>query len=97
MSLYFLVLSLLLPVTLNVASFFVQCLSQVRCKEVKRANAVGGGFSMDDGAFQDSSSVCYSIEIKDAILPPWTTYGVCTAMGSGGKSFEARYAYVFLC
>eukprot|EP00268_Persea_americana_P035913 TRINITY_DN35405_c0_g1_i3.p1 TRINITY_DN35405_c0_g1~~TRINITY_DN35405_c0_g1_i3.p1 ORF type:complete len:640 (-),score=130.23 TRINITY_DN35405_c0_g1_i3:400-2319(-) len=68
------------------------CVPEVRCKEVKRANAVGGGFSMDDGAFQDSSSVCYSIEIKDAILPPWTTYGVCTAMGSGGKSFEASFS-----
>ncbi|RWR80347.1 protein downstream neighbor of Son [Cinnamomum micranthum f. kanehirae] len=67
------------------------CVPEVRCKEVKRANAVGG-FSMDDGAFQDSSSVCYSIEIKDAILPPWTTYGVCTAMGSGGKSFEASFS-----
>lgn len=61
---------------------------------MKRANTVGG-FSIGDGAFQDSSSVCYSIDIKDAILPPWTTYGVCTAMGSDGKSFEARYVYPF--
>lgn len=41
------------------------------------------------------SSVCYSIEIKDAYIPPWIISTVCDAMSSQGSSFEARYGKCF--
>lgn len=34
----------------------------------------------------------YTVEIKDAYLPPWITSSVCDALRSNGdSSFEARY------
>lgn len=38
-----------------------------------------------------SAGLCYSIEIKDAYLPPWIICSMCAVMGSEGRSFEARY------
>ncbi|XP_077242997.1 downstream neighbor of Son [Tasmannia lanceolata] len=68
------------------------CVPEVICREVNRANVVLPTPRGDGEALQDSSGICYSIEIKDAILPPWTICGVCAAMGSDGRSFEASFA-----
>ncbi|KAK1288706.1 hypothetical protein QJS10_CPB19g01274 [Acorus calamus] len=73
------------------------CVPEVRCKEVKRADLVlpaSSESSMDCGEpFPESpvSGICYSIEIKDNIIPPWTISGVCAAMGSEGRTFEANF------
>ncbi|KAK1287438.1 hypothetical protein QJS10_CPB19g01246 [Acorus calamus] len=70
---------------------------KVRCKEVKRADLVlpaSSESSMDCGEhFPESpvSGICYSIEIKNNIIPPWTISGVCAAMGSKGRTFEANF------
>ncbi|XP_058105723.1 uncharacterized protein LOC131249153 [Magnolia sinica] len=73
------------PVPFENASLHVP---EVRCKEVKRANAVLHPLG---ASHMESTGVCYSVEIKDAILPPWTICGVCAAMGSEGRSFEASF------
>ncbi|CAA7392089.1 unnamed protein product [Spirodela intermedia] len=33
----------------------------------------------------------YSIEIKDAVLPPWVVSGLCAAMGARGSSFQSSF------
>ncbi|KAK1257527.1 hypothetical protein QJS04_geneDACA023802 [Acorus gramineus] len=72
-------------------------MGQVRCKEVKRADLVlpaSSESSMDCGEpFPELpvSGICYSIEIKDNIIPPWTISGVCAAMGFEGRTFEANF------
>lgn len=38
-----------------------------------------------------STGICYSIEIRDAYLPPWVICGICNAMRSNGGDFQARY------
>ncbi|KAL6005106.1 hypothetical protein ACLOJK_005667 [Asimina triloba] len=68
----------------------------VRCKEVKRADTVlvssRGSDVVNGGGFQDSSaSICYCVEIKDTLIPPWTVCGVSAAIGSEGKSFDASF------
>ncbi|KAM7499997.1 hypothetical protein LguiA_024411 [Lonicera macranthoides] len=68
---------------------------EVRCKEVKRADhmsfPVKEPSKMAETNKGSLSSVCYSIEIKDAYLPPWIISTVCDAMGSQGSSFEASF------
>lgn len=71
---------------------------EVRCKEMKRADVVpssSGSGSETEGsvgsAGLSSSGICYSIEIKDTLLPPWVVSGLCAAMGSDGRSFEASF------
>ncbi|GMP98465.1 hypothetical protein CsSME_00046341 [Camellia sinensis var. sinensis] len=64
---------------------------EVRCKEVRRADNISfplKEFNMKDES--SSSGFCYSIEIKDAYLPPWVISSFCEAMCSEGMSFEAR-------
>ena len=38
-----------------------------------------------------TEGLCYSIEIKDSILPPWVISSICLLMSSEGRKFEARY------
>ncbi|OVA02371.1 Donson [Macleaya cordata] len=68
---------------------------EVKCKELKTVDAVASslkGSSLEDGSNEDSAAgVCYSIEIKDTVLPPWTVCGLCAAMGMDGRSFEASF------
>ena len=52
---------------------------------------------MQDEPHQGSSAgFFYSIEIKDAYLPPWVICSLCEAMSSQGISFEARYEILAL-
>lgn len=59
--------------------------------------AVPKGCTSKDGdsASPSSVGVSYSLEISDAYIPPWAVSSVCAviAMGSKGKSFEARYNF----
>lgn len=68
---------------------------QVRCKQVRKVDHVSSqlkDYSMNSEAMRSSSSsICYSIEIKDAYIPPWIISGVCDAMCSKGGDFQARY------
>lgn len=64
--------------------------------EMRRAEHIAasynGSIGKDGESAQGSSEgLLCSIEIKDAILPPWIICGMCALMGSEGKSFEARY------
>lgn len=63
--------------------------------ELKRADHIAAppkGSTKDGECVQSSSAgLCYTIEIKDAYLPPWIICSVCAVMGSEGRSFEARY------
>ncbi|XP_010263111.1 PREDICTED: protein downstream neighbor of Son [Nelumbo nucifera] len=70
------------------------CSPEVRCREMKRVDTVScRGSNMEEGNFcQDSrTGFCYSIEVKDTFLPPWIISGICAAMGSEGRSFEASF------
>lgn len=68
---------------------------EVRCKEVRKADNFPfpqKEFTSKDETYQASSAgFCYSIEIKDAYLPPWIICSLCEAMGSEGMSFEASF------
>ena len=44
-----------------------------------------------ESAQGSSDSLCCSIEIKDAFLPPWIICSACALLGSEGRNFEARY------
>jgi len=48
----------------------------------------------EDSLGSSGTAICYSIEIKDTILPPWTVSGLCAAMSSDGRSFESRYVEI---
>lgn len=46
----------------------------------------------DRGFTEKSSySLCSSVEIKDAYIPPWVISSICAVLGSEERSFEARY------
>lgn len=37
------------------------------------------------------TGICYSLEIKDTVIPPWIVSGLCLAMSSDFRSFESTY------
>lgn len=80
------------PVPFQSASLFAP---EVKCRELKTVDAVVSclsGSSLEDVTAEGSvAGVCYSIEIKDTIIPPWTISGLCAAMGADGRSFGASF------
>ncbi|KAJ8513878.1 hypothetical protein OPV22_004312 [Ensete ventricosum] len=82
------------PVPFLNASFHVP---EVRCKEIRKADMVipssRGSDTEDLETISGSSArgLCYSIEIKDTVLPPWIVCGICAAMSSDGRSFESIF------
>ncbi|CAN6467981.1 unnamed protein product [Victoria cruziana] len=73
---------------LNASSHF----PQVKCKQVKRADTIHCMGSSHARIVGDPScSICYSIEIRDAILPPWVICRICKVMGLDGRTFEASF------
>ncbi|GAV63900.1 hypothetical protein CFOL_v3_07418 [Cephalotus follicularis] len=68
---------------------------EVRCMEMKRVDHTAAfpneSTKKDGESMQGSSGLCYSIEIKDAYLPPWIIYSICAVMGSEERSFEASF------
>ncbi|XP_047961431.1 uncharacterized protein LOC125206186 [Salvia hispanica] len=60
------------------------CASEVR-RVVKDSN-------MYSEAMRSSSpGICYSIEIRDAYIPPWVISGVCDTLRSNGGDFQASF------
>jgi len=53
-----------------------------------------GGFDTEQGsAFASTTgNICYSMEVKDAVLPPWVVSGLCAAMSLDATSFDLTYA-----
>ncbi|PVH63240.1 hypothetical protein PAHAL_3G503100 [Panicum hallii] len=87
------------PVLYSPQPFQNGCLHipEVKCREMRRADMgllSSGGFDAEPGsAFASTSgNICYSMEIKDPILPPWVVSGVCTAMSSDARSFDLTIA-----
>lgn len=79
------------PVLFRNASISVP---EVKCKEMKRVSSLSRGSDMEDNgeSSKDSSpGICYIIEIKDTILPPWIVSAVCASMGSEQRGFEASF------
>lgn len=80
------------PVPFQSASLFAP---EVKCRELKTVDAVVSclsGSSLEDVTAEGSvAGVCYSIEIKDTIIPPWTISGLCASMGADGRSFGASF------
>ncbi|XP_049936093.1 uncharacterized protein LOC116262062 isoform X2 [Nymphaea colorata] len=66
---------------------------QVRCKQVRRADTIHctTGTSHVGIEGDPSSSICYSIEIRDSVLPPWVICRICKVMGLDDKTFEASF------
>ncbi|KAM3271578.1 hypothetical protein ACQJBY_042025 [Aegilops geniculata] len=76
---------------------------EVICREMRKAdNGLASSSVFDDGgepglAASDpplvaGGSMCYSMEIKDAVLPPWVVSGVCAAMTSDTDCFDLTIA-----
>ncbi|KAI3968847.1 hypothetical protein MKX01_028997 [Papaver californicum] len=80
------------PVQFQSASLFAP---EVKCRELKTVDAVVSCLSessLEDVTAEGSASgICYSIEIKDTIIPPWTISGLCAAMGADGMSFGVSF------
>ncbi|KAF8762977.1 hypothetical protein HU200_008824 [Digitaria exilis] len=70
---------------------------EVKCREMRRADMgllSSGGFDTEPGSAFASTvgNICYSMEIKDVVLPPWVVSGVCAAMSSDTRSFDLTIA-----
>ncbi|XP_044946323.1 uncharacterized protein LOC123395396 [Hordeum vulgare subsp. vulgare] len=93
------------PVLYSPAPFQNGCLHipEVICREMRKADSGLASSSVSDGAGEPGSaasdppplaagSMCYSMEIKDAALPPWVVSGVCAAMVSDADRFDLTIA-----
>ncbi|XP_004494284.1 uncharacterized protein [Cicer arietinum] len=67
----------------------------IKCTEMRRVEDIAankGSIWKDNECAQGSSDGLFcSIEIKDAIIPPWIICGVCALIGSKGRSFETSF------
>ncbi|KAK7284747.1 hypothetical protein RJT34_19500 [Clitoria ternatea] len=67
----------------------------IKCMETRRAEDMAASYNgsiwKDGGSALGSSDGLYTIEIKDAFLPPWIISGICALMSSEGRSFEASF------
>lgn len=61
----------------------------IKCMEMRRAEDIAASYN---GIWKDGESdgLC-TIEIKDALLPPWIICGICALMASEGGSFETSF------
>ncbi|CAA0837787.1 Unknown protein [Striga hermonthica] len=67
---------------------------EVRCKQVRKVDYLSSRLKDSNTDSEPKSSgggICYSVEIKDAYLPPWVISGICNAMRSNGGDFEASF------
>ncbi|KAH6806192.1 hypothetical protein C2S51_031023 [Perilla frutescens var. frutescens] len=67
---------------------------EVRCKQVRKVDHMSSQLkdsNMDIEPISSSTGICYSVEIRDAYLPPWVISGVCNAMRSNGGDFQASF------
>ncbi|XP_061374756.1 uncharacterized protein LOC133316978 [Gastrolobium bilobum] len=68
----------------------------IKFMEMRKAEHIAASYNgsickTGESAQGSSDSLCCSIEIKDAFLPPWIICGVCTLLGSEGRNFEASF------
>ncbi|XP_071710308.1 uncharacterized protein [Rutidosis leptorrhynchoides] len=64
---------------------------EVKCKEVKKIDYISVSTTTEPN-YSSASTTHYTVEIKDAYLPPWITSSVCDAlMSNGDNSFEASF------
>ncbi|XP_071700163.1 uncharacterized protein [Rutidosis leptorrhynchoides] len=64
---------------------------EVKCKEVKKIDYMSNQTTTKPN-HGSASTTHYTVEIKDAYLPPWITSSVCDALRSNGdKSFETSF------
>ncbi|KAG0477092.1 hypothetical protein HPP92_013933 [Vanilla planifolia] len=74
------------------------CIPKVQCKEMRRANTIGASSSDSEAdakgepLVSSAKPMCYSIEVKDTILPPWIICRLCAAMSSDGTTFESTFS-----
>ncbi|RVW23607.1 hypothetical protein CK203_095850 [Vitis vinifera] len=64
---------------------------QVRCRELKRADRVAFPLRIQHGRRSKWKCFCwlsYSIEIKDAYIPPWIIFSISATMGSEGGALK---------
>ncbi|KAG8092845.1 hypothetical protein GUJ93_ZPchr0012g20122 [Zizania palustris] len=83
------------PVLYSPVPFQNGCLHipEVKCREMKKADmGIGSsGFGSEEPGSTFTSvagNICYSMEIKDPILPPWVVSGICAAMSCNANSFD---------
>ncbi|KAG8049321.1 hypothetical protein GUJ93_ZPchr0009g963 [Zizania palustris] len=83
------------PVLYSPVPFQNGCLHipEVKCREMRKADMGLGSSGYDaeepGSAFASvSGNICYSMEIKDPILPPWVVSGICAAMCCDANSFD---------
>uniref|UniRef100_A0A0E0G0Y4 Protein downstream neighbor of Son n=2 Tax=Oryza nivara TaxID=4536 RepID=A0A0E0G0Y4_ORYNI len=88
-----------IPVLYSPVPFQNGCLHipEVKCKEMRKADIglVSGGFDAGEPGSTFASltgNICYSMEIKDPVLPPWVVSGICAAMSSDANSFDLMMA-----
>ncbi|XP_027932831.1 uncharacterized protein LOC114188455 [Vigna unguiculata] len=76
-----------------------QNLGQIKCTETRRAEDIAASYNGSiwkyGESIQGSSNDLCTIEIKDALLPPWIICRICALMSSEGRSFEASFATDF--
>ncbi|KAF7024037.1 hypothetical protein CFC21_036451 [Triticum aestivum] len=83
------------PVLYSPVPFQNGCLHipEVICREMRKADT---GLSSSTGLDGEPGSVfapppgnmCYSMEIKDVVIPPWVASGICAAMSSDTDRFD---------
>ncbi|PKU72590.1 uncharacterized protein LOC110111729 isoform X2 [Dendrobium catenatum] len=64
------------------------CIPEVKCREIKKAeNFIDSNASLSSS----ESPLCYSIEVKDTVLPPWVISRLSAAMTINGNTFESIF------
>ncbi|KAJ3685887.1 hypothetical protein LUZ61_015051 [Rhynchospora tenuis] len=67
---------------------------KVNCKEVRKADMMVLSESNENRTtIEDlsNSKICYSIEIRNSIIPPWVISGICAALNADGSSFDSIF------
>ncbi|XP_006664217.1 uncharacterized protein LOC102705772 isoform X2 [Oryza brachyantha] len=87
------------PVLYSPVPFQNGCLHipEVKCREMRKADIglASSGFDAEEPGSTFTSvtgNICYSMEIKDPVLPPWVVSGICAAMCCDANSFDLTMA-----
>ncbi|KAF0892880.1 hypothetical protein E2562_018662 [Oryza meyeriana var. granulata] len=87
------------PVLYSPVPFQNGCLHipEVKCREMRKADIglASSGFDAEEPGSTFTSvpgNICYSMEIKDPVLPPWVVSGICAAMSCDANSFDLMMA-----
>ncbi|KAL9332178.1 hypothetical protein ACSQ67_001788 [Phaseolus vulgaris] len=90
-----------IPVLCSPVPFRNSALSypDIKCTETRRAEDIAASYNgsiwKDGESIQGSSDGLCTIEIKDALLPPWIISRICALMAFEGSSFEASFSTDF--